>query len=129
MKLIFNELDFISQETINQCFGYNVHNYVDKVITGNGFSTAFLKTVPPKGKINIMIAPNRAVVKDTEVSVLKYDTENTYSFFYKDSIDKSLDSSVLVFVLDSFVLMKDKLYEIRNRINWILIDEAHAIEI
>jgi len=133
--LIHNHLNYINSETLKQCFTKGVTNHVDKVICGNGFSTAFLNSKPPKGKVNILIAPNKAVVIDKQNTyeirrASKSRGLNKQKFFYKESTVKSLKGAdVLVFVADSFLIYKDKLKSISDRINWVLIDEAHSVEI
>ena len=106
-------------------------HYVDKVICGNGFSTAFINAKPPRNKINIIIAPNRAVVegKEADYRLNGNRSGNIVKFFYKNSIDTDLDANVLMFVADSFLLLKEKIKFIQDKINWVLIDEAHSVEI
>lgn len=131
-KTIINENRYIQPETLEQCFELGSFNYVDKVICGNGFSTAFINAKPPRNKINIIIAPNRAVIMSKEASYRKEGNPsgNRIKFFYKDSEDTDLlDAEVLMFVSDSFLLMKSKIEFIQDRLNWVLIDEAHSVEI
>ena len=106
-------------------------HYVDKVICGNGFSTAFINAKPPRNKINIIIAPNRAVVegKEADYRLNGNRSGNVVKFFYKNSIDTDLDANILMFVADSFLLLKEKIALIQDKINWVLIDEAHSVEI
>jgi len=127
---ILNNDRYITQETLEKCFKQGAYSYVDKVICGNGFSTAFINNKPPRNKVNIIIAPNRAVVTSKEESYRRNPTENRIKFFYKDSVDTDfMDAEVLMFVADSFLLMKDRLYWIKDRIHNVLIDEAHSVEI
>lgn len=132
IKKLKNNSRYIQPEVLEECFEMGSFNYVDKVVCGNGFSTAFINAKPPKNKVNIIIAPNRAVVMSKEEDYRKNGNHsgNRIKFFYKGSIDMSfLDAEVLMFVSDSFLMMKSKLEFIQDRINWVLIDEAHSVEI
>lgn len=133
--VIYNHFDYINSETLKQCFTKGKTNHVDKVICGNGFSTAFLNAKPPKGKINILIAPNKAVVieKSNAFEIrkgLQHKGLNKQKFFYKESQERNFrDADILVFVADSFLIYKEKIKAISHKINWVLIDEAHSVEI
>ena len=133
--LIYNHFDYINSETLKQCFTKGKTYHIDKVICGNGFSTAFLNSKPPKGKINILIAPNKAVViNKRNAHEIRKATKpkglNKQKFFYGGSKEKSFkNADVLVFVVDSFLIYKERLKAIKDSINWVLIDEAHSVEI
>lgn len=133
--VIENNFKYITKNTLNQCFKNGEINHVDKVICGNGFSTAFLNTKPPKGKINILIAPNKAVVIDKEQSyklqkLSKIKGLNRQKFFYAEGTSRNFNNcDVLVFVSDSFVRFKKQIKSIKDKIHWVLIDEAHSVEI
>lgn len=132
MELINNECRYISNSTLHRCFQKGKHIKVDKVITGNGFSTAFLMEQPPVSKVNIMIAPNKAVIIDKRDAYNsgRLDSKNHIGFFYKEGTSLISDSyNIMVFVADSFYLYSKQLWKIRRKINWILIDEAHSVEI
>ena len=132
IKELKNSSRYIQPEVLKECFELGAFNYVDKVVCGNGFSTAFINAKPPRNKVNIIIAPNRAVVMSKEEDYRRNGNPsgNRIKFFYKDSIDSSLlDAEVLMFVSDSFLMMKSKIEFIQERINWVLIDEAHSVEI
>ena len=132
MLKLYNPYRYIASETLEKCFTKGVHNKVDKVVTGNGFSTAFLMAIPKPGMVNIMIAPNKAVVIDKQSAVRYYkiETDNRIGFFYKEGLDQITgEYDVLVFVTDSFRLYASYLSKIQDRINWILIDEQHSVEI
>ena len=134
-NVIHNNFHYITSETLKQCFLPKTTNHVDKVICGNGFSTAFLNSKPPAGSINIIIAPNKAVVIDKQQSYnIRKETHskglNRQKFFYKESSEKSLkNADVLVFVADSFLMYSKKIHAIKEKINWVLIDEAHSVDI
>ena len=117
---------------IESCFSKGKVTHVDKQICGNGFSTAFLELSPKKNKKNIIIAPNKAVViaKESEYIKGKLKGLNRMKFFYAESQEVNLhDAEVLVFVADSFLAMETKLKEISDRIDKVLIDEFHSVEI
>lgn len=133
VKVIQNTHRYIQSDTLRECFVYGKHSYIDKVLCGNGFSTAFLQEVPPTGKINIIIAPNRSVItgKEFEYKQGRLNTKNRIGFIYEGSENRITDDyDVLMFVADSFYYGVDTIREIFNdRINWILIDEFHTMEI
>jgi len=132
-----NDSRYIQPNVLNACFSPGKTNYVDKVICGNGFSTAFMNEPPPPGMINIIIAPNRAVVTGKEAGyysdlpiIEKSENFNRTKFFYKNSKDFNFDDAdLLMFVSDSFLLYKNKIEEIQDKIYRVLIDEAHSVEI
>jgi hypothetical protein len=69
--ILHNPNKYLSANIVNSCFETGVHNLVDKQITGNGFTTAFLQTKPTKDfQSNIIIAPNRQVILEKK---RKYD--------------------------------------------------------
>lgn len=127
MLNILNNNRYIELSVLSSCFEKGKITHVDKVYCGNGFSTAFLNSKPPDGMINIMIVPNKQVIISKENSLGK---SSGVKYIYEDSEDKSINNaSILMFVADSFILNIPKLIPIRDRINWILIDEYHSIEI
>lgn len=134
-RTLTNKSKYITKDTLNQCFDLGYTNHVDKVICGNGFSTAFLNTTPPRGKINIIIAPNKAVVIAKEGAYIiaqefKTESLNRQKFFYAEGNSKELNNAdVLVFVADSFLRYKKQINRIKDKINWVLIDEVHSVEI
>ena len=127
MKVIRNASRYITRETLDQCFEVGRVINVDKVLCGNGFSTAFLTTPPPQGMVNIMVAPNKQVVISKERSLV---TTLRVRFIYEESQYKNIsDGDLFLFVADSFVLNLKYLISIKHRIHRILIDEFHSIEI
>jgi hypothetical protein len=123
---------YISSEAMAFCYGIDqpIIN-IDKVITGNGFSTAFLKERVPLSHFNIIIAPNKAVIEEKQKAYKsgELNTDNRIGFFYQEGEDKSFTGfNVLMFVADSFLHMKYQLEQISDRINWVLIDEVHSVE-
>lgn len=130
-RKLLNTSEYISQDVLKQCFEIGKHNFVDKVVCGNGFSTAFLMLPPPEGKHNIIIVPNKAVIISKEKAYQKgeINTENRITFHYKESDDNfHSPGDILMFVADTFIIQLEKLLENRHSIGYILIDEAHTIE-
>ncbi len=66
MKIIKNNNKYLTQDLIEQCFEQGKINYVDKVVTGNGFTTCYGMIRPKDGLVNVLIAPNQSIVKDKE---------------------------------------------------------------
>lgn len=133
---LINKDEFLSKELVNSCFESGKHNLVDKQITGNGFTTAFLETPPELDfQSNIIIAPNLQVILDKK---RKYDNEVNpklrigFIFGDEDSAQKSdrisfEDFDVLMFVSDSFIMRLDYLKSFEGFIGKILIDESHSV--
>lgn len=96
-------------------------------------STSFLTIRPSKGKRNIIIAPNKAVVISKEEAYKKGElhTKNKIKFFYQESDSKEgfEDADILFFVADSFVLMERRLKNIARTIDRVLLDEYHSTQI
>ena len=123
---------YLTPKLVKSCFVKNTITSVDKTLCGNGFSTSFLKLKPEKGKLNILIAPNKAVVlsKQKDYNAKLLDSTNRIKFFYLESTEFDFtDADILFFVSDSFLMMKDKISKITTLIDKILIDEYHSIEI
>lgn len=122
---IFNDKVFLTPKIIESCFKKNKITHVDKQMCGNGFTTAFLNITPVKDKVNIIIAPNKAVVISKQIQTFN----QRVKFFYKESSDTTFnDADILVFVADSFLMYEDKLKEISYKIDKVLIDEFHSVE-
>lgn len=128
---LHNSHRYLQPILINQCFTKGKVNHVDKIICGNGFTTGFLSITPTENKINIIIAPNKAVILEKQKAYNQGANSNLrMKFFYKESTDKDFKGAdVLFFVADSFLMMKSKLNEIKHKIDKVLIDEFHSVEI
>ena len=129
---LHNSSRFLEPATIQKCFFEGKTTHVDKQVCGNGFSTGFLQLSPKMGKVNVVIAPNKAVViaKENDYNNGKLKGLNRIKFFYGESKEDNFkDAEVLVFVADSFLGMELKLKEISYRIDKVLLDEFHNTEI
>ena len=119
----------ISLDTIQGCFESGKVLHVDKVICGNGFSTAFLKLKPSEGHINIIIMPNKGAIKSKELDYSKDRSKynhNRIGFFYKEGKGGDLSNlDCAVFVADSF-LTTEAVKEVS--VDKLLIDEFHSVE-
>jgi hypothetical protein len=129
-KELQNNERYLSPSIVSQCLNKSKTTHVDKVICGNGFSTAFLNLRPSPGTVNILIAPNRAVIIGKERQhIIKSQLEDTIptKFFYKGSQDYNTeDAEILCFVSDSFLEYRSQINRIKDKINFILIDEYHS---
>lgn len=136
--ILHNPNKYLSAEIVSSCFEIGVHNLVDKQITGNGFTTAFLQTKPIKDfQSNIIIAPNLQVILEKK---RKYDEAKEHAikigFIFGDNND-SIKSDipdfdvydVMMFVSDSFLMRMDMLKSSTHKIDKILIDESHSVVI
>ena len=131
-KILFNDSKYLTPILVDKCFYKNQIIHVDKQVCGNGFSTSFLSITPATNKVNIIIAPNKAVIIEKESAYIngKIQGNNKIKFFHKDSTEIDFNNAdVLFFVADSFLLRSEKIKEIRNRIDKVLIDEFHNVEI
>ena len=129
MKRINNIGERISDDTIQQCFEVGNVLHVDKVICGNGFSTAFLKLKPTIGCVNIIIMPNKGAIKSKELDYFKDMSKynhNRIGFFYKEGKGGDLSNlDCAVFVADSFLSTES--VKTAN-IDKLLVDEFHSVE-
>lgn len=126
---------YITSETLNRCFIESTSVSVDKVLTGNGFSSCFLMERVKEGKINIMIAPNRGVVLGKEEAYNEKDSylstsPNRIGFVYKGSQPIDFDNcDIIVIVSDSFLVLADRISKVlKGRISRVLNDESHSAE-
>ena len=123
---------YLHTEIVRQCFQENTYNFVDKVHTGNGFTTGFLNLQPThKFQSNIIIVPNREVVKSKKEKYEK-DLNNRIKigFFFGDESSDKLEFGkfdVMMFVVDSFLNYIDGIKKNIDCVDKILIDEAHSI--
>ena len=128
-----NTSKYISQDILNQCFEFGRHNSVDKVVCGNGFSTAFLQSPVERGKKNIIIAPNLAVIlsKEKTYKAGELKTPNEITFHHQGSTDILANGGDdMMSVVDSFILQLPDLIQMAEvgLVSKILIDESHTIE-
>jgi len=128
-KILHSTERYLTKHIVEQCFEPGKVLTVDKQVCGNGFSTAFLNLDITPGKVNIIIAPNKAVLIEKQ-QAYKNNPEkftNRLKFFYKESLDHNFENAdVLFFVADSFLNYKNSLSNIANKIEKVLIDEAHS---
>ena len=125
-KIVKYTSKYLSTSIVDDCFEDGKHNFVDKTLTGNGFTHSFLHTPVPIGKTNIIIVPNRQVVISKQET---YNGDNRVGFIYGDPKSDSVDFNkydILVFVADSFMLSMDKLIANLDKIYRILQDEVHT---
>ena len=87
MITLYNKEKYLSEDIIEQCFKQGETLFTDKVITGNGFTTGFSFLRPAMGKVNILVAPNKSVVKDKEVEHAsgKFAPSKRVAFVYEGS--------------------------------------------
>ena len=125
-KIIKYNSRYLDTSIVSECFQSKQYNFVDKTLTGNGFTHSFLHIPVPIGKTNIIIVPNRQVVISKQES---YDGENRVGFIYGGADSDSVDFNkydILCFVIDSFVNAIDKLLANAHRLHWLLDDETHT---
>jgi len=127
IKLI-NKHKYLTSDLIEQCFEKGKIKYIDKVITGNGFTTGFSYLRPSFNKVNVLIAPNQSVVKDKEVEHAsgKFAPNKRVAFVYEGSglRGKAIDYDLIVIVSDSFVNFAFKL---QGKVDKLMVDEYHSV--
>lgn len=134
-RVLRYDTTYLSKEIVLSCFEQNKHNFVDKVICGNGYTTSFLKIQPSNTfQSNIIIVPNRQVVISKQNSYNKNTDSNKVKigFIYgDDSADKInfKEFDVMMFVVDSFLNYQDILIKNKDLIDKIMVDEAHSFPI
>ena len=128
MRTIFNKQKYLSTELIEECFEYGKTNYIDKVVTGNGFTTGFSYLQPKRGKVNVLVAPNKSVVKDKEREYKNrtFAPKKKVGFVYEGSTLKHNVSyyDLIVLVSDSFV---NNAWKLKGNIDKLMIDEFHSV--
>lgn len=125
---LINENKYLSSDVIEQCFKKGETNYIDKVVTGNGFTTGFSYLQPSFNKVNVLIAPNKSVVKDKELehSNGKFAPSKRVAFVYEGSGLKGSanDYDLIVLVSDSFVNFA---YKLQGKVDKLMVDEFHSV--
>lgn len=127
---------------VKKCFDRAKYSFVDKLLTGNGFTTGFLEIRPTNNnQSNIIIVPNKQVViskQQKQLDVLKYGTDDekknlrNIGFFFGDDSSDRLEFGkfdTMMFVVDSFLNYSGQIIANKNLIDKILIDEVHSMEI
>ena len=114
-------------------FHKGTHKVVDKVIAGNGFTTAFSEIESERGCVDILIAPNVAVVKGKEEKYKRdyKDGGKTMAFVYGGNKVENIDfdtADIIFFVTDSFLLNINKIKGIGKTVRNICIDEIHSAQ-
>ena len=125
---------------VKKCFEQANYSFVDKVLTGNGFTTGFLEIRPTHThQSNIIIVPNKQVViskQQKQLDVLKYGTDDekknlrNIGFFFGDDSSDKLEFGkfdTMMFVVDSFLNYSTHIVANKNLIDKILIDEVHSM--
>ncbi len=131
---------YLPTNIVEQCFQKAKYSFVDKVLTGNGFTTGFLNLKPSKpNQSNIIIVPNKQVVKSKQqqhLDILRYgsiEDKNeikNIGFFYGDVSSDKLEFGkfdTMMFVVDSFLNYAEQISANKNLIDKILIDEVHSM--
>ena len=128
MKILNNTNKYLSSELIEECFEKGKINYVDKVVTGNGFTTGFGYLQPSFNKVNILIAPNQSIVKDKEKEFAagKFAPSKRCAFVYEGSglRGSHSDYDLIVLVADSF---NNFSYKLKGNIDKLMVDEFHSV--
>lgn len=121
---------YLPLTVIKNCFKKQTVTHVNKVLCGNGFTTGFCKLQPEPHKLNIIIAPNKAVLISKEQDYKAGKLSNTrIKFFYKEGKASDFSNAdILFFVADSFLLYENRINQIKHRIDKVLIDEYHSTE-
>jgi hypothetical protein len=113
---------------VNSCYREHSCTFVDKTLTGNGFTYSALRIKPKKDFINILIAPNKEVLKSKE-NFKNNELGLRVGFFYKESKDVFTPDlyDTMIFVSDSFLYYENKIANFKDRIDKITVDEYHSV--
>jgi hypothetical protein len=119
---------YIPLDIVQSCYIEKQSTFIDKTLTGNGFTYSSMSLKPKQNHVNIIIAPNKEVVKSKEI-YRRNDWENRIGFFYKESTDVLIPElyDVMIFVSDSFIYYEDKIASFKDRIDKITVDEYHSV--
>lgn len=127
MRKLINKNEYLTTDLIAQCFEKGKVNYVDKVVTGNGFTTGFADLRAEFGKVNVLIAPNQSVIKDKEAEHKNGTFANgkRVAFVYEgQGLKGSLTNyDLIVLVSDSFVNYS---YILKGNVTYLMVDEFHS---
>ena len=127
MRKLINKHKYLTSDLISQCFEKGRINYVDKVITGNGFTTSFADLRPEFGKVNVLIAPNQSVIKDKEAEHKKgtFAAGKRVAFVYEgQGLRGALTNyDLIVLVSDSFVNYS---FMLKGNVTYLMVDEFHS---
>ena len=128
MIKLYNENKYLDTDLIEQCFTKGGTNFIDKVVTGNGFTTGFSYLKPAFRKVNVLIAPNKSVVTDKEQEHIKgkFAPSKRVAFVYEGSglRGSANDYDLIVLVADSFVNFA---YKLQGKVDKLMIDEFHSV--
>ena len=128
MIILENKNKYLELDVIEKCFAKGSVNYVDKVVTGNGFTTGFAMLNPSIGKCNVLIAPNQSVVKDKqkEHASGKFAPNKNVAFVYEGSGLRGnvKNYQLIVLVADSFV---NYAFQLKGNVDKLMVDEYHSV--
>ena len=128
MKNLYNKQEYLTQDLIEQCFEQGKINYVDKVVTGNGFTYGFGNIHPNDGLVNVLVAPNQSIVKDkqNDYKAGEFAQGLRCAFVYEGSPlfaeIHSLD--LIVIVADSF---NNNIKHLKGNVDKLMVDEFHSV--
>ncbi len=129
-KIIEYNTKYLSPDIVQSCYQKGKHNLVDKLITGNGFTTGSLKLPTVKGQTDFIIVPNKKVVSSKQQSYqAELSNDKRIGFIYGDASSDSLDFDkfdVIMMVIDSFLLLEAKIRENISKVGRVLLDEVHS---
>jgi hypothetical protein len=119
---------YISNEPhlIDQCFVNGQIKIVDKLLTGNGFTTAFLQMNRSINRtVNVLILPNTGAIKSKQ----EKNKDSRIKFFYSGSgAILETDTKIVVCTTDSFKqYLCEQILNKGIRIDRLLIDEVHSV--
>lgn len=138
MQTYHYEGKYLPIHLIEECF-YQRLSYINKSLTGNGFSSGFLKIPPTKPfHSNMLIVPNKEVIKSKQEAynnILAYGGSETLKnlkstiFLYGDISSDKLEFSKhdnIVIIAETFLNYIDRFKENSHLIDKVLIDEYHS---
>ena len=69
IKTIRYDSTYLSSQIVENCFIDNKSQLIDKILCGNGFTTAYLNIKPRKSnQVNLIVVPNLGVIRSKRIS-------------------------------------------------------------
>lgn len=133
IKTIRYDSTYLSSQIVENCFIDNKSQLIDKILCGNGFTTAYLNIKPRKSnQVNLIVVPNLGVIRSKRISYLKDLNPDKLKIAFISG-DPNTDTisfekyDVIMIVADSMLYKIDVFKDNLNLIDRVMIDEVHSV--
>lgn len=133
MNIISYDTPYLTPNIVENCFLDLKSQLVDKVLCGNGFTTAYLNIRPRKSfQANLIVVPNLGVIRSKRKSYIEDTNPNKLKIAFISG-DKNSDSisfekyDVIMIVADSMLFKIDFFKQNINSIDRVMVDEVHSV--